>query len=306
MKRFILFLVLCTFVLVGQAKGRRMAVLDMPASVQSLALGGSTMGHFSGSYIYTNPGAAFQTEQQTLIDYSLLVVDEIDIHPLYLHSLAASYRANNHLLMGGVQYYNQGKLPRILNEYMEWVGNEQRLYSMRADLGYAYQGSVVQIYGSLGMATEQTTYQTTGLVTQLGANYRNRWHGMSYQLGLNVNQLGFVAYKNQQKMLSPLLQGGGSLECATWGTQIFSVYSQGGVYLPVNQTKASAVYSGGLSYAFLHRFACNMGAHGGDDDNYLSSGLSIQFQSFTVEASAKFALSDGLNNGYMMGMHLHF
>ena len=302
MRHFILSLYLLFLAVNVLAQGLRMAILDMPASVHSLSMGGCSLGAMTGAYVYTNPSAAFGAEiSPVVVDYDVTLVAEEQADNMYLHSLSASYRTGNHLLMGGVRYYAQGTIDRLVDENMQMVPWSHRLYSYRVDLGYARQFQRAVVYGTLGIASEQTVSQTDAYRISLGGSFRGEVGSMPYTLGVEVRDLGLVSHLNKNHALSPLVHCGGTLSCPIGFQQTLGLYVDGGSYLPVDGADVASMVCGGLSYSIAGRYSLSAGAHCGDRNNFATSGLSVRIGWLTILGSCRFGWEDGQSSMYMIG-----
>lgn len=292
--------------LAATAQSRRMAILDMPASPRSLSLGGSAIG--ADGSVYADPSlpvigdtsTATADKTMTSAAYSFGLVDA-DAGNMGIHTLTASHRTGRGALLFGARYYAQGRLGRELDIDMKPVGDRRRLYSYTVDAGYVHRLGRVAVYGSAGVASEQTVAQSTACRISLGAACSGRLGAASWQAGAAVRDLGFAVADNKSHALAPLAHAGGRLTLPTFARQSISVVADGGAYLPLDDNKASGTFGGGLLYDFADRLTLSAGGHTGDHDEYVGAGIGVRVGVVRIDAAAKFALDDGLSNIYMLG-----
>lgn len=289
--------------LTASAQSRRMAILDMPASPQALALGSSALGANGG--IYADPAVALFGTEATAIDYNFALTDD-NTGRTGLHTISATHRTGNDMLLVGARYFAQGRLGREIDIDMKPVGDGRRLYSYMADAGYGHRFGQVGVYGSVGIASEKTTLQTTACRLNLGA----AWHGHAgrtqWIAGAAVRDLGFAVADNKNHALAPLAHAGGRLTVPTWGRQSLTAVIDGGAYLPLDDNKTAGTFGGGLAYSFARSLTIGVGAHTGDSDDFVGTGFSLKVGIVSISAAVKFAMSDGLDDVYMVGAGVSF
>lgn len=297
-KRHIITIAALAITLTATAQSRRMAIFDMPASPTSLSLGGAQLG--AEGNIYADPSLLITDEHKTNVDYSFGLVDA-DAGNMGIHSLTASTRQGKNLLLLGARYYAQGKLDRELDIDMKPIGDGRHLYSYQADAGYGRIMGNVTVYGSLGIASEKTTDQTTAYRVNIGATYHGTIGKGTWQAGAAVRDLGFAVADNKSHALAPLAHAGGSITIPTFTNQKLTAVVDGGAYLPLDDNDKEGTFGGGLAYSFADKLSLRAGAHTGSHDGYVGAGLGVRLGIVKVNAAAKFALGDGNSNIYMIG-----
>ena len=299
MKTIIISLLLLPLALLAQ--NRPLAVLELPVSAESFGLGGCRLGAQNNAFIYNNPAEAFTEGGRSIqAEYSALWMDQPQVTDMLLHTITTSYRRNNHLWMGGIRYYQQGKMEHIIDENMQWVEDTRRFWSGMVDVGYAYLWNHLTIYGSGGLAAQEVDGRMSAWRISLGANYTGQISRLRYTAGAAIRDLGQYKYKDTHRALSPLAHAGGSLSWMISEAHALSVYLDGGAYLPLTtrwsgygdsaadtwgDTTTSSTWHVGGSYRFLNRYSIMAGSHWGDHDDYTTCGFSCALPYVTIGAS---------------------
>lgn len=301
LRKYIIAAMAALSVFSSMAQSRSLAIADMPASPGTIAFGGSALGA-EGS-IYADPALLPLDTTSTRVGYSYGLVDS-DAGRMNLHTLTASQRMGQGVLMLGFRYYAQGRLERQLDIDMKPIGHGRRLYSYLVDAGYVRAVGPWMLYGEMGVGSEKTVTQATACRVGLGAALTGSCGAATWEGTLAVRDLGFVMTGNKSEALAPLAHGGGRFRMPTFAGQVLTLVVDGGAYLPLGDNSCKGTFGGGLAYGFAKRVEIRAGGHTGDGDDFVSAGLGVRMGRVHVDVGTKFGLASGLPNVYMIGASL--
>lgn len=310
MNKYLLIIIGCLVSCHAMAQGRPFPIVDLPSSANSLAMGGTTTLREGGCYPYTQPCNIFMTNDTTIsADYQLGYIDNAEYVNNYIwHTLTVTWRREKQAIGVGMRYLDMGKLKQNVDKNMKQMPpNSKCMYSVSFNMGYALQlNSNLSIYVTGALMSEKTLMTTNGCALNAGAAYSTHWHSMASSVALGIRNVGFYSYQNTTKMLTPLVYAGGNISLPTWSDQKLTITAEGGYYRGNGRVKNSGTLSIGTAYCVWRYLSLQMGAHWGDEDNYVAYGLNARFGKMTIETSMKTPITANVGKMYMAGVGLIF
>lgn len=309
LKKLILFSILCiscNIVMIAQQKSRSLPFLEVNPNIRSAGMGNAAMGQTNGMFIYNNPAAFFNIDENIYGSYSLTLYPKINgMGSNMFHSLSGGYKlGDKHAIMIGARYLGGIKINR-----KDANGNERKPIKpldLSVDVEYAFKatdnfafylgGSFIESYNSKGAFAGGFN---------LGACYNN-YFGDKYHYSINadIKDLGTkIKYgSNGTEYDLPASAGlGGTIDFPINDNHNISTAIMGRYYfLP---SDASSFTSGiGAEYGFKKMLFVRGGYHTGDNNNYYTVGLGGKYKfvemdvAYTITSENKFNLiSVGLN-----------
>ncbi|MTG97611.1 PorV/PorQ family protein [Myroides sp. BIT-d1] len=284
----------------GQQRG--LPVLETPGSAESLAKGLTTMARASQAFIYSNPASIFNTNTKFNTSYSVGLLPTQDKN-MSLHSIATAYQRDRSAFFMGARYFSMGSITEQWDSEMNPIDQGKKLdfYSYTLDLGYAYRiSNSFTGYTKLGFANQRVISNFKAYYLTLGIFYSGNIHQGIYSLGVEVSNLGFDKYKDKTKSLPSLLKLGGSILLPTFENHQIEIASNYGLYMPVDDYVAKSHFNMGVNYIFLDKYSISTGGHIGENNDYLTTGLGLKYQSFRFNIASKIAMRQDLENIYML------
>ena len=306
MNKHLLIVIGCLAPCLAMAQGRPFPIADLPSSPLSLGMGGITTLRDGGCYVYTQPSNIFMTEDTSVrADYHLGYINSAEhVNNYTWHTLAVNWRREKQAICVGVRYLDMGKLEQNVDEDMNQIPESTKcMHSSSFDMGYALRlNRVLSVYATAALMTERILLTTNGCALNTGAAYSTHWHNMACTAALGIRDVGFYSYQNITKMLTPLIYIGGNISLPTWGDQELTVAAGGGAYIGSGHVRSSGTLSLGAAYSVCRYLSLRMGAHWGDEDNYVAYGLGARFGKITVEAAMKSPVSANVGKMFMIGV----
>lgn len=310
MNKYLLIIIGCLISCHAMAQGRPFPIVDLPSSANSLAMGGTTTLREGGCYPYTQPCNIFMTNDTAMrADYQFGYIDNAEhVNNYTWHTLTMAWRHEKQALCVGMRYLDMGKLKQNVDKDMNQMpDNGKCMRSFSFDLGYALLlNSSLSVYATVALMSERTLLTTNGCALNTGAAFSSHWHNMAYTAALGIRNVGFYSYQNTTKMLTPLVYAGGNISLPTWGDQKLTVAAEGGYYRGNGRIKNSGTLSIGTAYSVCRYLSLQMGAHWGDEDNYVAYGLNARLGKITMETSMKTPITANVGKMYMAGVGLIF
>ncbi|MEC4113378.1 PorV/PorQ family protein [Myroides pelagicus] len=295
-------IVLLFLSVITHAQNRPIALIEAPVSPVSMSMGQVSMSRAAEGYVFLNPSAMLASGKHISADYNIgfLPTDE---STMTLHTASVAYRYKNSAFFIGGRYFDMGSIDGFGQGEFNEGARKIDLQANTVNIGYAYQWTgALAVYSKVGMASEKMIHTGRAYHLALGAFYTGGLDNLQYSIGAEIGNIGQYVYRDVSKQLSPKLSLGGDISMPTTSTQKITLAMDYSAYFATSGYDFSQQYSLGIDYSFYNRYAVRVGGLFGQGNDALSTGFGISYQSFTLNAAARFGLESTIYNSYMLGL----
>lgn len=279
-------------------ESRSLPFLEINTDARTAGMGDANMGETKGMFLYTNPSAFFNTENNLYTSYTFGMYPKLEEGTNMLHAVSAGYKfLDKHAVMVGFRYFGGLEIARVAANGVEM--GKTTCMDMSIDLNYAFkfnENLSAFVGGSFIQSTLFSSASTGGF--NAGINYNNVINeNTKYMIGLDIRDFGGEIKYSNSKTASKLpgsIGIGGTMSFNLAENHVINAALTGRYYMMPSE--ASAFVAGiGAEYELFNVAALRVGYHIGNSNNYITAGIGFKVKFGSIDAAYSIASQKDFN-----------